>query len=40
VGFTFSNGFTDILTAETNYNPAIKEKARSNSLEMNIGIVF
>lgn len=40
VGFTFSNGFTDILTSETNYNPAIKEKARSNSLEMNIGIVF
>jgi hypothetical protein len=40
MGLTFSNGFTDILKGNTNYNTAIKEKARSNSLELNIGIVF
>ncbi len=40
LGLTFSNGFTDILKSNTNYNNAIKEKARSNSIDLNIGIVF
>jgi len=39
-GLSFSNGFTDALTSEASYNPAIKEKARVNCVELNIGIVF
>jgi hypothetical protein len=40
MGLTFSNGFTDILTEATTYKPTIKEKARSNFVELNIGIMF
>ena len=40
LGITFSNGFTDILTSNASYLPASKEKARLNTVEINIGIVF
>lgn len=40
MGLTFSNGFTDILTENTSIKPIIKEKARSNYVELNIGILF
>lgn len=39
-GLNFSNGFTDALTGESVYNPAIKEKARVNYIDLSVGIVF
>jgi len=39
-GLTFSNGFTDILTGNNNYTPLAKEKAISNYVELNIGVLF
>lgn len=39
-GLNFNNGFTDVLTKETSYNPLIQEKARVNTVDLNIGIVF
>jgi hypothetical protein len=39
-GVTFSNGFTDILTSKTSYKSEINEKARSNFVELNIGVMF
>jgi hypothetical protein len=40
LGLTFSNGFTDILKGNSTYNTAVKEKARSNFIEINAGIKF
>jgi hypothetical protein len=39
-GLTFSNGFTDILTSKVSIKTGLKEKARSNYLELNIGVMF
>lgn len=39
-GISFSNGFTDALKSSASFNPAIKEKARVNCVDLNIGIVF
>ena len=39
-GFNFCNGFTDILTENTTIKPIIKEKARSNFVELNIAFLF
>ncbi len=40
MGLTFSNGFTDILKSSSSVKPAIKEKARSNYVELNIAVMF
>jgi hypothetical protein len=39
-GVTYNNGFTDVLKGENNAYPTVKEKARSNFVEINIGVMF
>ncbi len=39
-GFTFNNGFSDVLNGTNNKDNSISEKATVNQLELNIGIVF
>ncbi len=40
LGATFNNGFTDILTGKNAIDTSIKEKAISNYLEINVGVIF
>lgn len=39
-GITYNNGFTDVLTGKNNAFPDVKEKARSNYVELNVGVKF
>ncbi len=39
-GITFNNGFTNVLKGKNTVNKAISEKAISNYLELNVGILF
>lgn len=39
-GFTFNNGITDILTGTNDVKTNIKEKGRSNFVELNVGVLF